>query len=149
MKCRMGILAFFKKISRLRSPVFFHAALCCSGRQEQQGSWHSLLPRECAGVKKIPRWHCARRAVLFHSFLQPATRNMCQRTFWGGGEEEGKDMPRVNPRVQEGFVSDLSVTQSSLETAPSGDVKSKGKWESQRTSASTGSGKSSAVKHSS
>lgn len=92
MNCRMGISAFFKTLSRPRSSVVFHTALHCSCRSEQQGSWHSFLPRECAEGKKIPWWHHARRAVLFHSSLQPAIWNMCQMTPWGAGRGGKKNV---------------------------------------------------------
>lgn len=84
----MGISAFFKKLLQPRSCDSFHTALHCSCRLEQQGSWHSFLPRECAEEKKISWWHHASRAVLFHSSLQPAIWNMCQMTPWGEGRGE-------------------------------------------------------------
>lgn len=89
---RVGINTFFKKLSWSTSSVFFHTIFHCSCRLEQQGSWHSFLPRECAEGRKIPWWHHARRAVLFHSSLQPEIWNMCQMTPWGAGRRKKKSL---------------------------------------------------------
>lgn len=99
---RMGIHAFFKKLSWPRSSVFFHTVLHCSCRLEQQSSWHSFCPESVLkGRKSLGGIMPAE--LSYFTPLCSLQYEICVR--WHLGEQgEGKKMSRVNPRVKQGFV---------------------------------------------